>query len=42
MKLSVNATTYKNEIVELPTDVMWNGSKKWVKGGSLYAGGKFG
>lgn len=35
-KLSVNATTYKNEIVELPTDVMWNGSKKWVKGGSLY------
>lgn len=35
-KLSVNATTYKNEIVELPTEVMWNGSKKWVKGGSLY------
>ncbi len=35
-KLSVNATTYKNEIVELPTDVMWQSSKKWVKGGSLY------
>lgn len=35
-KLSVNATTYKNKIVTLPTDVMWNGSKKWVKGGSLY------
>ncbi len=35
-KLSVNATTYKNEIVELPTDVMWQSTKKWVKGGSLY------
>lgn len=35
-KLSVNATTYKNEIVQLPTEVMWSGSKKWVKGGSLY------
>lgn len=35
-KLSVNATTYKNKIVDLPTDVMWNGTKKWVKGGSLY------
>ncbi len=34
--ISVNATTYKNEIVELPSDVMWSGSKKWVKGGSLY------
>lgn len=35
-KLSVNATAYKNEIVELPTDVMWQSTKKWVKGGSLY------
>lgn len=35
-RLSVNATTYRNEIVELPTDVMWQSSKKWVKGGSLY------
>lgn len=35
-KLSVNATTYKNEIVELPTDVMWQSTKKWVKDGSLY------
>lgn len=35
-RLSVNATTYKNKIVDLPTDVMWNGTKKWVKGGSLY------
>lgn len=34
-KLSLNATTYKNEIVSLPADVMWNGSKKWVKGGSV-------
>lgn len=35
-RLSVNATTYKNEIVNIPTDVMWSGTKKWVKGGSLY------
>lgn len=39
-RLSVNATTYKNEIVELPTaDPMWSTSsstKKWVVGGSLY------
>lgn len=35
-RLSVNATTYKNEIVSIPTDVMWSGPKKWVKGGSLY------
>ena len=35
-RLSVNATTYRNKIVELPTDVMWQSSKKWVKGGSLY------
>ena len=33
-RLSVNATTYKNEIVNIPTDVMWSGTKKWVKGGS--------
>lgn len=35
-RLSVNATTYKNEIVNIPTDVMWSGTKKWVKGGSFY------
>ncbi|WP_039969697.1 SusC/RagA family TonB-linked outer membrane protein [Bacteroides fluxus] len=35
-RLSVNATTYKNKIVKLPTEVMWQGSKKWVEGGSLY------
>lgn len=35
-RLSVNATAYKNKIVKLPTDVMWQGVKKWVKGGSLY------
>lgn len=35
-KLSVNATTYKNKIEELPEDEMWQSSKKWVKGGSLY------
>ncbi len=34
--LSVNATTYKNKITALPKDEMWSGSKKWVKGGSLY------
>jgi TonB-linked SusC/RagA family outer membrane protein len=35
-KLSVNATTYKNEITSLPSPVMWSGQKKWVIGGSLY------
>lgn len=35
-RVSVNATTYKNKIVKLPTEVMWQGSKKWVEGGSLY------
>ncbi len=35
-RLSVNATTYKNKIVSLPTETMWQGSKKWVEGGSLY------
>lgn len=35
-KLSVNATTYKNKIVKLPSEVMWSGTKKWVEGGSLY------
>lgn len=35
-RLSVNATTYKNKIVKLPTEVMWQSSKKWVVGGSLY------
>jgi TonB-linked SusC/RagA family outer membrane protein len=34
--ISVNATTYKNKIVELPSSIMWNGTKKWVVGGSLY------
>ena len=34
--VSVNATTYKNTITELPSDEMWSGDKKWVKGGSLY------
>lgn len=35
-RLSVNATTYKNKIKRLPTDIMWQGSKKWEEGGSLY------
>lgn len=35
-RLSVNATTYKNKIVSLPSEVMWSGNKKWVKDGSLY------
>ncbi|MCO6025786.1 TonB-dependent receptor [Prevotella cerevisiae] len=34
--VSLNATTYKNTITSLPSDVMWSGDKKWVKGGSLY------
>lgn len=35
-RLSANATTYKNKIVSLPSEVMWSGNKKWVEGGSLY------
>ena len=35
--LSVNATTYKNEITELPNhESMWQSTKKWEEGGSLY------
>lgn len=34
--LSLNATTYKNKIVSLPSAEMWSGAKKWVEGGSLY------
>lgn len=34
--ISLNATTYKNKIVSLPSDIMWSGWNKWVKGGSLY------
>lgn len=35
-RLSLNATAYKNTITSLPSDQMWSGNKKWVKGGSLY------
>ncbi|MCP1997457.1 TonB-dependent receptor [Flavobacterium sp. HSC-61S13] len=35
-RLSLNATTYKNKIVSLPSAEMWSGAKKWVEGGSLY------
>lgn len=35
-RLSLNATTYKNKITSLPAEEMWEGDKKWVKGGSLY------
>ena len=35
-RISINATTYKNTITELPSNEMWSGDKKWVKGGSLY------
>ena len=35
-KLSVNATTYKNKIISLPSAEVWSGTKKWVKGGSLF------
>lgn len=35
-RLALNATTYKNKIVSLPSAEMWSGNKKWVKGGSLY------
>lgn len=35
-KLGVNITTYKNKIVNLPTAEMYSGTKKWIKGGSVY------
>lgn len=35
-KLSINATTYRNKIISLPSPEMWNSNKKWVVGGSLY------
>lgn len=35
-KLGVNITTYKNKIVDLPTAEMYTGTKKWIKGGSVY------
>ncbi|MBD8388683.1 TonB-dependent receptor [Dysgonomonas sp. BGC7] len=35
-RLALNATTYKNKIVSLPSAEMWSGTKKWVEGGSLY------
>lgn len=34
--LSLNATFLKNKITSLPQDIMWNGNKKWIEGGSLY------
>ncbi|TDS56944.1 SusC/RagA family TonB-linked outer membrane protein [Myroides indicus] len=36
LHLGANLTTYKNKITSLPTEEMWSGDKKWVKGGSLY------
>lgn len=35
-RLSVNATTYKNKITDLPNKEIWSGSKKWIVGGSIY------
>lgn len=35
-RVSLNATTYKNEITSLPSKEMWSGTKKWVEGGSIY------
>ena len=35
-KLGMNITTYKNKIQSLPTEEMYSGTKKWIKGGSLY------
>ena len=35
-KLGMNITTYKNKIQSLPTEEMFSGTKKWIKGGSLY------
>lgn len=36
LKLSINATTYKNKITELPYANTWSGNRKFVKGGSMY------
>lgn len=36
LKLSVNATTYKNKITSLPSSEIWSGNRKMVKGGSIY------
>lgn len=35
-KLGVNLTTFKNKIVDLPSEAIFSGTKKWVEGGSLY------
>lgn len=34
--VGLNLTTYKNKITSLPSEAIWSGNKKWVKGGSLY------
>ncbi|WP_121964227.1 TonB-dependent receptor [Myroides sp. N17-2] len=34
--LGANLTTYKNKITSLPSQEMWNGSKKWIQYGSVY------
>lgn len=36
LHIGVNATTYKNKIIELPSEEVWSGNKRWVVGGSLY------
>lgn len=35
-ELSVNATTYKNKITKMPQDEIISGTKRLVKGGSIY------
>ncbi len=34
--LDLNLTHYKNELTKLSQEEIWNGSKKWVEGGSIY------
>lgn len=34
--LDLNLTHYKNKITKLTQEEVWKGSKKWIKGGSVY------
>lgn len=34
--LDFNLTHYKNELTKLTQEEVWNGTKKWVEGGSIY------
>ncbi|MHC5362757.1 SusC/RagA family TonB-linked outer membrane protein [Myroides sp. LJL110] len=36
LHLGLNLTSYKNKITSLPSQEMWQGNKRWTKGGSIY------